>query len=390
MQLFEVYKLFDIEPVRGKGCYVYDQNGTAYLDCYGGHGVMSVGHSHPHYIQRINEQLQQLAFYSNYVKNSLRDELAQLLGTLSGCEAYQLFLINSGAEANENALKMASFYNGKSEVIAFRNGYHGRTSGAINVTDMVKYKASINQRFPVTFLDFNDLEAVERSMASGRISAIILECIQGIGGIQLPTPEFLREVARLCKKYEVLLIADEVQSGYGRSGKFFAFQHAGIEPDLITIAKGMGNGFPIGGLLLHPRFKARIGLLGTTFGGTPLACAAALAVLEIIRDENLIENAALMGSYFHKQLASLSAFKAVRGKGLMIGVETEQPITPLRETLAYQEKVFTGTSANPKVIRILPPLSIQKSEIDSCLRKIQAALANPDSQQKVLQPSVAR
>ena len=375
MTLFEVYSLFDIEPISGKGCYVYDEKGTTYLDCYGGHAVISVGHSHPHYVKRISEQLNKLAFYSNSVKNELQIQLATLLGQLSGCEDYKLFLCNSGAEANENALKLASFHNGKSKVIAFHKAFHGRTSAAVNVTDNVKIQAPINQKFPVTFLALNDIEAVETQLEAGDVSALIIEGIQGIGGIHIPDPDFLKAVAVLCKKHDVVLIADEIQSGYGRTGKFFAFQHAGIEPNLITTAKGMGNGFPIGGVLIHPRFKAKPGLLGSTFGGNHLACAAGLAVLEIIRNEYLVDHAETLGNYFMQQLLSLGVFKAVRGKGMMIGMELNVPVAPLRKELLFGEKVFTGSSSDPNVIRVLPPLNIQKKEVNLFINKMRSAIS---------------
>ena len=370
MELFKVYNRFDIQPTRGQGCFVYDQEGKSYLDCYGGHAVISIGHSHPHFIHRITEQLKKMAFYSNAVQNELQDQLASLLGQVSGCEDYQLFLCNSGAEANENALKIASFHNGKSKVIAFRKGFHGRTSAAVNITDNPKIQAPINQKFPVTFLELNDLEGVERSLASNDVSALIFEGIQGIGGIHLPDPSFLKAVAMLCKKHQVVLIADEIQSGYGRSGQFFAFQHAGIEPDLITTAKGMGNGFPIGGVLIHPQFKAKKGMLGSTFGGNHLACAAGLAVLEVLHNEQLIKHAQHSGDYFLEQLSALAIFKDVRGKGLMIGLEMNQPVAKLRQQLLFDQQVFTGAASDPNVIRLLPPLSIQKEEINLFIEKL--------------------
>ncbi len=374
MKTFQVYSLFDIEPISGKGCYVEDKNGQQYLDCYGGHAVISIGHSHPHFIQRINKQLQQLAFYSNSVLNDLQEQLAQLLGELSSCQDYQLFLCNSGAEANENALKLASFRNGKSKIISFKKAFHGRTSAAVNVTDNPNLKAPINKHFPSLFLELNELEAVEQAMAEGDVCAIIIEGIQGIGGIHIPDPDFLQAIEHLCKKHDVVFIADEIQSGYGRSGQFFAFQHAGVQPDLITVAKGMGNGFPIGGVLIHPRFEPKYGLLGSTFGGNHLACAAGLAVLEVIRDEQLLVRATTMGNYFLQQLQSLSAIKTVRAKGLMIGVEMAAPIKALRQHLLYEEKVFTGSSSDSNVLRLLPPLNIQKGEVDFFIEKLQRSL----------------
>ncbi|MEM1323559.1 MAG: aminotransferase class III-fold pyridoxal phosphate-dependent enzyme [Bacteroidota bacterium] len=375
MQLFQVYSLFDMEPVKGQGCYVSDQNGQSYLDCYGGHAVISIGHSHPHFVQRISEQLEQLAFYSNSIQNPLQLQLAKLLGQQSGCKDYQLFLCNSGAEAIENALKLASFQNGKSKIVSFKQAFHGRTSAAVNITDHPKLKAPINKRFPTEFVDMNDLEAVEQAFSAGDVCALIIEGIQGIGGVHQPDVAFLQELSRLCKQYEVVFIVDEIQSGYGRSGHFFAFQQAGVEPDLITVAKGMGNGFPIGGLLIHPKFKPSYGLLGSTFGGNHLACAAGLAVLEVIRDEQLMSNAQIQGNYLMQQLKALGAFQEVRGQGLMIGLELNQAAAPLRKHLLYEEKIFTGSSSNPNVLRILPPLTISPTEIDLFVAAMERSLA---------------
>lgn len=375
MKLFEVYKLFNIQPLRGKGCYVYDEHNNEYLDCYGGHAVISIGHSHPHFIKRITEQLKKLAFYSNSVKNDLQINFAKLLGEISDCEDYQLFLCNSGAEANENALKLASFHNRRTKIIAFKNAFHGRTSAAVNITDNPKIQAPINQQYPKVFLNLNDIESLEKELSQGDVCAVIFEGIQGIGGIHIPDPDFLQQVSALCQKHNTLLIADEIQSGYGRSGKFFAFQHAGITPDMITIAKGMGNGFPIGGVLIHPKLKAKYGMLGSTFGGNHLACAAGLAVLEIIQSENLINHAATTGDYLIQLLNKLEPFTAIRGKGLMIGMQANAPIAPLRKHLLFKEKLFTGSSADPNVIRILPPLNIQKEDIDVCIKKIQSGIA---------------
>ncbi|HMO41716.1 MAG TPA: aminotransferase class III-fold pyridoxal phosphate-dependent enzyme, partial [Saprospiraceae bacterium] len=355
MKLFDVYPLYDINPVRGEGCYVYDEQGTAYLDLYGGHAVISIGHGHPHYIQRVSTQLQALPFYSNSVQNKVQEALAAKLGALSGCENYTLFLCNSGAEANENALKLASFYNNRTKVIAFKKAFHGRTSAAVNITDNESIKAPINKRYEAEFHPWNDLESVRTSMAKGDVSAVIIEGIQGVGGIYVPDVTFLESLQTLCKTYNVVLILDEVQSGYGRSGRFFAFQYANIEPDLITIAKGMGNGFPIGGVLIHPKFEAKYGLLGTTFGGNHLACAAGLSVLETIENEHLIANAATIGDYLMTQLAQLDGVVEVRGRGLMIGVEFNFPTADLRKHLLYKQHVFVGSASNPNVIRLLPP-----------------------------------
>lgn len=375
MQLFDVYPLFDIEPVRGEGCYVYDLDGKAYLDFYGGHAVISIGHSHPRFVQKVGEQLAKLSFYSNSVQNPLQSELAEKLGRLSGCENYQLFLCNSGAEANENALKMASFHNERTKILAFTKAFHGRTSAAVNVTDNPKIQAPINRRFEVEFHEWNNLDSVRASLEKGDVCAVIIEGIQGIGGIFVPEPTFLKNVEKLCRETNTVLILDEIQSGYARSGRFFAFQYADIEPDLITVAKGMGNGFPIGGLLLHPKFEARYGLLGTTFGGNHLACAAAIAVLDVIESEQLIENAAKIGSYLMTELAKLPAVQSVRGHGLMIGLSFDFPVAPLRNQLLFEEHLFTGSSSDPNTLRLLPPLNIGKIEADLFLEKLQKVLS---------------
>lgn len=375
MQLFDVYPLYDLEPVRAEGHYVYDAQGNAYLDLYGGHAVISIGHSHPHYIKTISEQLKRIGFYSNSIQNPLQQELADKLGLLSNCEEYQLFLCNSGAEANENALKMASFHNGRTKVIAFKKAFHGRTSVAVNATDNDKIKAPINRTYATEFHEWNDLESVSKSLAKGDVCAVIIEGIQGIGGIHIPDPEFLEAVADLCKKHDTVLILDEIQSGYGRSGKFFAYQYTQVEPDLITMAKGMGNGFPIGGLLIHPRFKASYGLLGTTFGGNHLACAAGIAVLDVIKEEKLIANAAQVGNYLMEQLRTIEEATEVRGQGLMIGLEFPSHVGPLRKQLLFEHKVFTGSSSDPNVLRLLPALSVGKAEADIFLQELKAALA---------------
>ncbi len=370
MNLFNVYPLFEIHPVKGEGCYVYDDQETKYLDLYGGHAVISIGHSHPHYVNKITTQLQNLGFYSNSVQNKLQKELAQKLGKLSSCEDYHLFLCNSGAEANENALKLASFHNGKTKIIAFKKGFHGRTSAAVNVTDKATIQAPINKTFKAEYHELNHIESVESSLKQGDVCAVIIEGIQGIGGIEIPTTEFLEQLATLCKKYNAILILDEIQSGYGRSGHFFAFQKANITPDLITIAKGMGNGFPIGGVLIHPKFEAKYGLLGTTFGGNHLACAAGLSVLEVLEKENLIEHSKNLGDYFLHQLKTIEGIQEVRGSGLMIGLEFDFPIKELRKQLLFEEKIFTGSSSNPNVMRLLPPLNIQKEQIDFFIKKL--------------------
>ena len=373
MKLFDVYPLFDLEIVAGKGCYTYDTQGTEYLDLYGGHAVISIGHSHPCYVKRITEQAQKLVFYSNSVINSLQQQLADKLGALSGYDDYALFLINSGAEANENALKLASFHTGKKKVIAFAHSFHGRTSAAVKVTDNPRIVAPINDTFEVAFLPLNDMTRVEQEMAAGDVCAVIIEGIQGVGGIQVPDAQFLRDLREACTRHGVVLIVDEVQSGYGRTGKFFAHQHAGIRPDLITMAKGMGNGFPIGGVLISPQFTPVYGMLGTTFGGNHLACAAACAVLDVMRDEHLVDNAARVGQYLIDRLREIPQIKEVRGKGLMIGLEFDQPVKELRHKLLFEQHVFTGAS-DTNVIRLLPPLSLSQEQADCFIGKLKNIL----------------
>ena len=374
MDLFKVYPLFDIRPVRGQGSYVYDEHGQAYLDLYGGHAVISIGHGHPHFVERIRAQLEALPFYSNSVQNELQEALAAKLGQVSGCEDYNLFLCNSGAEANENALKLASFQNGKSKVIAFRKGFHGRTSAAVRITDNPKIVAPINEGFEVVWHDLNDSAGVLESLAQGDVCAVVVEGIQGIGGIYIPDAAFLRAVAAGCLEQGTVLILDEVQSGYGRSGAFFAFQHAGVTPGLITVAKGMGNGFPIGGVLIHSGFEAEYGMLGSTFGGSHLACAAGLAVLEVIEQEQLMANAAETGQYLMQELRQFSPVAEVGGLGLMIGASFEFPVGALRRQLLFEEKVFTGSASCPNTLRLLPPLNLSRKEAGIFLEKLHSAL----------------
>jgi acetylornithine aminotransferase len=362
MNLFDVYPLYNIEPVRAKGSYVWDTAGTQYLDLYGGHAVISIGHAHPHYVARLSEQLTQIGFYSNSVKISLQEELARKLGRISGYENYALFLCNSGAEANENALKLASFQNGRKKVIAFSKAFHGRTAGAVAVTDNKSIVAPINPTDHVQFIPFNDAEALEATM-SEEICAVIIEGIQGVGGVNVASESFLQKARQLCDQYGAVLILDSVQCGYGRSGKFFSHQYADIHPDLITTAKGMGNGFPIGGVLIHPKFKAVHGMLGTTFGGNHLACVAGIAVLDVIQEENLIVNAAEVGSYLLDQLTSFSGIKEVRGRGLMIGIELDEPADTIRKQLLFEHHIFTGASGK-HTIRLLPSLALQKQDVD--------------------------
>ena len=373
MELFNVYSLYPVEPVRGKGCFVYDAAGTEYLDLYGGHAVISIGHAQPDYVRALSEQAARLGFYSNSVINSLQQKLADKLGKASGYDDYSLFLINSGAEANENALKLASFHNGKKRVIAFKHAFHGRTSAAVRVTDNPKIIAPVNEDLAVTYLPLNDSAAVEAELQKGDVSSVIIEGIQGVGGIQLPTDDFMKELRALCTKYEACLILDEIQSGYGRSGKFFAHQYAGIKPDLITVAKGIGNGFPMSGLLISPMFKPVYGMLGTTFGGNHLACAAAIAVLEIMENEKLIDNAAQVGNFLIEELHKLPGIKEIRGRGLMIGIEFEESIKEVRSKLLFEEKVFTGV-AGTNTIRLLPPLCLTMDEAKEFLTRFKKVL----------------
>lgn len=373
MKLFDVYPLFPIEIVKGKGCHVWDKEGNEYLDLYGGHAVISVGHSHPTYVKAITEQVNQLGFYSNSVVNRLQQQLADRLGKACGYDDYSLFLINSGAEANENALKLASFHNGKKRVIAFQHAFHGRTSAAVRVTDNPKIIAPVNEDLAVTYLPLNDAAAVEAELQKGGVSSVIIEGIQGVGGIQMPTDDFMRDLRSLCTQYEACLIIDEIQSGYGRSGQFFAHQYAGIRPDLITVAKGIANGFPMGALLISPTFKPVYGMLGTTFGGNHLACAAAIAVLEIMEEEKLIENAARTGAYLLEELRKLPGIKEVRGRGLMIGIEFEESIKEVRSRLLFEEKVFTGV-AGTQTIRLLPPLCLNLDEAAEFIKRFKKVL----------------
>ena len=363
MKLFDVYPLFDIVPVSGNGCYITDDQGVEYLDLYGGHAVISVGHSHPDYVKRISDQVQKIGFYSNSVQNPMQEELALKLGELSGYPDYSLFFCNSGAEANENALKLASFHTGKGRIIAFDKAFHGRTSAAVAITDNPKIISPINDTVKRTFLPLNDVARLESALMQGDVAAVIVEGIQGVGGCIVPEPDFLQAASRICKQYGALLILDEIQSGYGRSGKFFAHQYADIRPDIISVAKGMGNGFPIGGILISPDLKPWSGMLGTTFGGNYLACAAGIAVLDIMKSEQLVENAFEVGSYLFEKLSAIPQIKSLRGKGLMIGIEFDFPVAQIRKRLLFEEKIFTGVTGT-HVIRILPPLSLKKWQCD--------------------------
>jgi acetylornithine/N-succinyldiaminopimelate aminotransferase len=374
MKLFDVYPLFNINLQRGEGCYVYDDKDTKYLDFYGGHAVISIGHAHPHYIKKLENQLHQLSFYSNSVQIEIQQELANKLGQLSGYDDYNLFLCNSGAEAVENALKVASFHNNRKKVIAFKGAFHGRTSGAVAITDNAKIKPPVNDDSHVIFLDFNDTENLQKAFSENEICAVIIEPIQGVNGIYEPEISFLQFIQQLCNNHNALFIADEIQCGYGRSGKFFAHQFADVQPDVITMAKGMGNGFPIAGILIHPKIAAKYGMLGTTFGGAPLACAAGLAVLEVIENENLINNAIETGNYLMEQCKQLPQVIEIRGKGLMIGIEFDFPIKELREKLVYEHHIFVGNSNNSNTLRLLPSLTVTKVEVDLVMNAIKSIL----------------
>ncbi len=373
MKLYDVYPLFDINIVKGKGCHVWDDQGTEYLDLYGGHAVISIGHAHPHYVEAISRQVGTLGFYSNSVINTLQQQLAERLGRLCGYEDYALFLINSGAEANENALKLASFYNGRTRIISFQKAFHGRTSLAVEATDNPKIIAPINANNHITYLPLNDIEAVKQELAKGDVCAVIIEGIQGVGGIKLPSDEFLQAVRQACDEQNTVLILDEIQSGYGRSGRFFAHQYSGIRPDIITVAKGIGNGFPMGGVLISPKFTPVYGQLGTTFGGNHLACSAALAVLDVMEEERLIENAERVGNYLLEELKKFTQIKEVRGRGLMIGMEFAEPIKEIRLRLLKEQHVFTGVSGT-HVIRLLPPLCLSMAEAEEFLKRFKVAL----------------
>ncbi len=373
MNIFDVYHLLNISIARGKGCRVWDEQGTEYLDLYGGHAVISIGHAHPHYVEAISRQVATLGFYSNSVINRLQQQLAARLGTASGYEDYSLFLINSGAEANENAMKLASFHTGRTRILSFAKAFHGRTSLAVEATDNPNIIAPVNANRHVTYLPLNDIRAVRTELEKRDVCAVIIEGIQGVGGIRIPDAAFLQELRRLCTETGTVLILDEIQSGYGRSGRFFAHQHAGIRPDLITVAKGIGNGFPMGAVLISPTFTPVYGQLGTTFGGNHLACAAALAVLDVIEQEHLVDNAARVGFHLMQELRVLPQIKEVRGEGLMIGIEFDRPVKELRTRLIYEQKVFTGASGT-NVIRLLPPLCLSMEEADEFINRLKQLL----------------
>ncbi|NAW51977.1 aminotransferase class III-fold pyridoxal phosphate-dependent enzyme [Elizabethkingia argentiflava] len=374
MNLFEVYSLFDLTPVKSQGCYLWDEKGDKYLDLYGGHAVISVGHSHAYYIKAITDQLNKIGFYSNSVHIPIQAHLAVLLGELSGYPDYQFFMCNSGAEANENALKLASFHTNKKKVIAFRHSFHGRTSAAVAATDDVSIVSPLNQTENIVFVGFNDAEALEKAFAKYEVSAVIIEGIQGVGGVRIPTTSFLKKIENLCHQYDALFIVDEIQSGYGRTGKFFAHQFSGVRPHIITVAKGMGNGFPVAGVLISPHIKAKKGMLGTTFGGNYLACAASLAVLEIIQREELIQNAQKMGVYLLDHLRTIPQIKEIRGRGLMVGIELLQPCDEIRRQLLWKHKILTGNAAQKNTLRILPSLSVSEIEINQFIKALKTEL----------------
>ena len=378
MNLFPVYPLFNINPVKAQGSFLWDDKGEKYLDFYGGHAVISIGHNHPHYQNKLKEQLEKISFYSNSVQNNLQTELAEKLGEISGYENYSLFLCNSGAEANENALKLASFHNGKKKVIYFSGSFHGRTSAAVSVTDNPKIVAPVNYSERYIKCEWNNVNQLKQLFVDhqGEISSVIIEGIQGVGGINLPTEEMIQTLKKLCSENEVILIMDEVQSGYGRSGKFFAHQEFDIQPDLITVAKGMGNGFPIGGVLISPKFKASNGLLGTTFGGNHLACAAGIAVLDVIKNDNLIENSEKLGAYIESKIRDFTHIKSIRRRGLMIGIELDQPCVEIRSNLLTKHYVFSGNSNDLNVLRILPALNITEKEADIFIDALESVLQN--------------
>lgn len=373
MKLFDVYPLFDVNIVKGKGCHVWDDKGQEYLDLYGGHAVISIGHAHPHYVEAISKQVASLGFYSNSVINKLQQEVADRLGAMCGYDDYQLFLINSGAEANENALKLASFYNGRTRIVSFAKAFHGRTSLAVEVTNNPKIIAPVNDNGHVTYLPWNDVDAMKAELAKGDVCAVIIEGIQGVGGIQVPAPGFMQAIRQACDENGTVLILDEIQSGYGRSGKFFSHQYDGIRSDMITVAKGIGNGFPMAGVLISPKFTPVYGQLGTTFGGNHLACAAAIAVLDVMKAENLVENAARVGAHLMEELKKFEGIKEVRGRGLMIGLEFENPIKEIRQKLLFEQKVFIGVSGT-NVIRLLPPLCLSMAEADEFLNRLHNVL----------------
>ena len=364
MSLFKVYPLYEMTPSHAKGCYVFDKKGNKFLDLYGGHAVISIGHSHPNYVSSLSNQLNKIGFYSNYIINDLQEQVAKKLIDQSNCEDYELFMCSSGAEANENALQIASFHNNKSRIIAFKNSFHGRSNAALSATDNQNIKTKLNTKIDVTFLKFNDKKSLIKEVSKSDVSAIIFESIQGVGGLDEPDTEFVKFLRETCDKYDICLIADEVQSGFGRTGDFFAFQKHDIKPDIIPMAKGMGNGFPVGGVLINKKIKAKYGMLGTTFGGNHLACSAVLSVLNTLKEENLLKNSKNLGEYFKNKLSKIKSIKKIKGRGLMLGLEFDFDAKELRKNLIFKHSIFTGGSANKKLLRILPPLNITEHHID--------------------------
>ena len=364
MSLFKVYPLYEMTPSHAKGCYVFDKKGNKFLDLYGGHAVISIGHSHPNYVSSLSNQLNKIGFYSNYIINDLQEKVAKKLIDQSNCEDYELFMCSSGAEANENALQIASFHNNKSRIIAFKNSFHGRSNAALSATDNQNIKTKLNTKIDVTFLKFNDKKSLIKEVSKSDVSAIIFESIQGVGGLDEPDTEFVKFLRETCDKYDICLIADEVQSGFGRTGDFFAFQKHDIKPDIIPMAKGMGNGFPVGGVLINKKIKAKYGMLGTTFGGNHLACSAVLSVLNTLMEENLLKNSKNLGEYFKNKLSKIKSIKKIKGRGLMLGLEFDFDAKELRKNLIFKHSIFTGGSANKKLLRILPHLNITENHID--------------------------
>ena len=364
MSLFKVYPLYDVTPIKAKGCYVYDEKGNKYLDLYGGHAVISIGHGHKNYLKSITNQLDKIGFYSNYIVNDLQEKLSKKLLKQSNCKDYDLFMCNSGAEANENALQIASFHSKKSKIIAFKNSFHGRSNAALSITDNSDIKSQMNSQLNVKFLNFGDKESLIEEASKKDVSSIIFESIQGVGGLDEPNTEFVQLIRKICDENDICLIADEVQSGFGRTGDFFGFQKHKIKPDIIPMAKGMGNGFPVGGVLINRKIKAKKGMLGSTFGGNHLACSAVLSVLDTIKEENLIQNSKEMGVYFKEKFSKINSIKTIKGRGLMLGLEFDFEVQNLRKKLIFEHNIFTGGSANKKLLRILPPLNINSTQID--------------------------
>ena len=375
MNLFNVYPLYEMTPSYAKMCYVYDKNGNKYLDLYGGHAVISIGHSHPTYVKELSNQLSKIGYYSNYIINDLQAEVAEQIINQSKCKNYNLFMCNSGAEANENALQTASFHTNKSRVIAFKNSFHGRSNAALGVTDNLKIKSKLNKLIDVTFLDFNDKQGLLNEISKNNVSAVIFESIQGVGGLDEPETEFVKFMSEVCKNYKICLIVDEVQSGFGRTGDFFAYQKYDIKPDIICMAKGMGNGFPVGGVLIKNHIKSEFGMLGTTFGGNHLACTAVLAVLKTIKEEDLLKNSKELENYFREKMSKIDSIKKIKGRGLMLGLEFEFEAAELRKKLIFKHKIFTGGSANKNLLRILPPLNIKKKHIDMLYNALKIELS---------------